>query len=104
MLADAWGRSMTKGNSFIPKHPLTSPTRASSCQGGSRGFDPRFPLQTVASPAPRDLRLNGAIPLRGFAPAARASSLLGDFARRERIDDSGLKKSSIAASLLGLSS
>jgi len=26
----------------------------------------------------------GAIPLRGFAPAARASSPLGDFARRER--------------------
>ena len=42
MLADAWGRSMTKRKSSIPKRRVTSRSRASSCQGGCRGFDPRF--------------------------------------------------------------
>src|SRR6266498_3195634 len=46
-LVDAWGCSMTNANSLIPKRPLTPLTRAPSCQGGRRGFDPRFPLQRL---------------------------------------------------------
>ncbi len=58
MVADAWGRSMTKANSFIPKHRVTSRSPARSCQGGCRGFDPRFPLHTSLR-APAGFRPSG---------------------------------------------
>jgi len=63
MLRDAWGRSMTTHNSFIPKHPLTSPTRAPSCQGGCRGFDPRFPLQQTPWTQPPEESYHSANPV-----------------------------------------
>src|ERR1700692_3635585 len=48
MLADASGRSMTEPKWLIRKRLGTSRSATTPCQGGSRGFDPRFPLQTVA--------------------------------------------------------
>src|SRR6266508_935886 len=49
----------------------------------------------------RPLRLDFALrahQLQGFAPAARASSPLGDFARREPNDDFGLKAGTLLSS------
>ena len=82
-LADASGRSVTEPKRLIRKRPGTSRRATSPCQGGCRGFDPRFPLHTSLRPLRLDFALR-AHQLRGFAPAARASSPLGDFARRDR--------------------
>ena len=61
----------------------SSAGRASASQAGCRGFEPRCPLQTMLRPLRLDFALR-AHQLRGFAPAARASFPLGDFARRDR--------------------
>jgi len=47
MLADLSGRSVTNVKRLIRKRPVTSRIGAPSCQGGCRGFDPRFPLQDL---------------------------------------------------------
>ena len=49
----------------------------------NRGSSPCLPAKSSLRPL-RGITPGGVIPLRGFAPAARASSPLGDFARRER--------------------
>src|SRR5712692_4070920 len=56
-IADASGRSRTEPKRFIRKRPLTSGRWTPSCQGGCRGFDPRFPLHSSLPLAP-DLRLS----------------------------------------------
>jgi hypothetical protein len=68
-LADASGRSMTEPKRFIRKRPLTSGRWTPSCQGGCRGFDPRFPLQRRYARSAWILPLR-AHPLQGFAPRA----------------------------------
>ena len=61
-LADASGRSVTEPKWFIRKRRIMSRSGASSCQGGCRGFDPRFPLQA-----------NSHAPNKLGAPLARAT-------------------------------
>jgi len=78
ILADAWGRSRTTHNSFIPKHPLTSPTRASSCQGGCRGFDPRFPPQANRTRRVSSLSVRGPGPPQGPRKRSRKSGIAAD--------------------------
>ncbi len=46
MLADTTVRSGTKDKSFIRERLGTSRSVATPCQGGCRGFDPRFPAPT----------------------------------------------------------
>jgi hypothetical protein len=45
-LRDASGRLRTADKWLIRKRPGASRSATSPCQGGSRGFDPRFPLHT----------------------------------------------------------
>jgi hypothetical protein len=72
MLVDASGYSVTKPILLIRKRPVTSRNEASPCQGGCRGFDPRFPLQTNRNtPQTLDAR-SGLSPERAF---------LGEFKR-----------------------
>jgi hypothetical protein len=60
MLPDVSGRFRTKRNPLILKRPEKSRSVASLCQGGCRGFDPRFPLQrfqqSCDTPAPEPRR------------------------------------------------
>ena len=45
-LQDASGHLRTESNRLIWKHTVKSRSTTSPCQGGCRGFDPRFPLQS----------------------------------------------------------
>ncbi len=88
-IRDASGRSRTEAKRLIRKRRVTSRSATSPCQGGSRGFDPSFPLQTVAPclrgicalwPHRRASRPDAAsiarlIPRKRSAPAAGGSSL-----------------------------
>ncbi len=79
MLRDSSGLFRTLRKSLMRKGPQKSRRDASSCQGGCRGLDPRFPLHAVASPAPLGFR-----PAGSSAPGlrSRGERLLLAFARR----------------------
>jgi len=55
-LADASGRLRTEAKGLIRKRPPVSRRWTPSCQGGCRGFDPRFPLQPQKHVRTRVLR------------------------------------------------
>jgi len=68
-LQDASGHLRTDSNPLIRKRPLASRSWTPSCQGGCRGFDPRFPLQ---QPHPR--RSTWALSIPQWSPRTRNAS------------------------------